>query len=592
MSATVARTIAVAPLVDAPTQALHTANALVLDADSCAMKATSTSTILPGDQVGKHAVPALVTDIGGRIETTVSCDTLLAHLVLLAVFHRQLRDDENEVKDIAFLCAAETRYLAFMDALAKAVMNDVSLVDAPPLPPVDVALFWHAHMLSPIRYMDDVQRRYGRALARVSFPLQRMAKALMGKHHADKDTARAFWVAHLPAEMPFDLNLADVNENAVTTMVVCPSCINEQLLSMPEYVALRKHAQAHVCSNCNAAFTAEHVAVHRLLTIIACAPKYARIAGTQTHPKTLVFRPDVTATATDLALLLDKSTWTKHVAKLPTLSTWTDVESTVFAPIMAAHADKLQLPGNKSRFRIMANAHRDVTTGPWSMDLVRAVLRQRRFSAKMTDTVVGAGHAAVHRAVAEALAQYPKFLALMVVRPGTPLVPTQFIDLAWHTHQLHASAYARDTVALTGKVANHDDSDGDSAKARLVAGAERTAEAWAEVFGEDYLRPKVSSIVNAVAQCDECHTRRDLAADTSADAAAALTNCSDKCRCGGCVFCDVAVLANYAAACRCGGCVFCDAAVSAMGAAACRCGGCVFCDAAVSATGAAECRVE
>ncbi|KNE70036.1 hypothetical protein AMAG_20218 [Allomyces macrogynus ATCC 38327] len=450
-------------------------------------------------------VAALVADIGARIESTVSRDTLLAHLVLLTVFHRQLCDNANEVKDFSFLCAAETRYLTFMDAMAKAVIEDASLVEEPPLPPVDVALIWHSHLLSPIRYADDVQRRYGRAVARVSFPLQRMAKALMGKDRADMDMARAFWAAHLPADMSFDLTLANVSENAVTARVVCPSCSNEQELSMYDYVAFRKHAQTHSCTSCGATFTAEHVAVRRFLTIVAHAPTFARIAGTQTHPKTLVFRPDDTANMADLALHLDKSTWNTHVAKLPALSTWTDVELT------------------------------------------------------MTETVVRAGHGAVHRAVIDALAQYPKFLALMVARPGVPLVPTQFIDLAWHTHQLHAAAYAKDTVELTGKVANHDDSDDDGAKARIVAGAERTAEAWNEVFGEDYYRPNVlrsttgGSVVDA-ASCDAC----DECGDTAAAVAVADTAGG---RCFACVFCDVAVLDNCAAACRC---------VSAVGAAECR----------------------
>ncbi|KAJ3364494.1 hypothetical protein GGF31_009010, partial [Allomyces arbusculus] len=98
-----------------------------------------------GDKVDKDAVETLVTAIGERTAAVVSRDTVLAHTVLLAAFH-QLRDDTNDAKNLAFLCTSEARYLAFMRALAKAVVMDASLIENPPLPPLDVAMFWHSHM--------------------------------------------------------------------------------------------------------------------------------------------------------------------------------------------------------------------------------------------------------------------------------------------------------------------------------------------------------------------------------------------------------------------------------------------------------------
>ncbi|KAJ3368629.1 hypothetical protein GGF31_006188 [Allomyces arbusculus] len=158
---------------------------------------------------------------------------------------------------------------------------------------------------------------------------------------------------------------------------------------------------------------------------------------------------------------------------------------------MAATADLLTLPGNRRRFMLVVSAHRDVTTGPWSMDLVRAVRRQRRFSSTMTEHVVLRGCGAIHATVTEALVQYPKFLAMMAIRPKCALVPTTTIDLAWHTHQLTPSAYAAHTRALTGQIANHDDSDDVETEAAIADGAKAMPDAWRAVFDEDYYCPNV-----------------------------------------------------------------------------------------------------
>ncbi|KAJ3372266.1 hypothetical protein GGF31_002124 [Allomyces arbusculus] len=446
------------------------------------------------DKVDEVALTKLVELIGERTKDLVSRDSLMAHMFLLAAFHHQMRH-EDEAKDLALLCCSEARYLAFMDALAQAVSKDASIVENPPLPPLDVAMFWHSHMLSPIRYVEDMQRRYGRTVVRINFPLLRLAKTLMGDL-TDLDTAREFWAAHMPADQPFDLTPATIDEAKVTDKVQCPSCKNEQAMTMAEYASFRLHAQAHSCTSCNAAFTAEHVAVRRFLMVAACAP-LARIAGTQTHPKTRMLVGKEHVNMADVAALFDKTTWAKHANALPTLSTWSDIQTLVFEPVMAAAADKLVLPGNKRRLGMVLHAHRDVTTGPWSMDMIRAVRRQRRFSAKIAK-VVSAGLHAVYHHNTTALAQYPKFLAAMVAtRPKTTFVPTMAIDLAWHTHQLSPMAYTMQTCAIVGHVVNHNDSDDEISEARIATGTKAMPALWMDLYSEDYYQLNVSCTTGA-----------------------------------------------------------------------------------------------
>ncbi|KAJ3349986.1 hypothetical protein GGF32_005157 [Allomyces javanicus] len=183
------------------------------------------------------------------------------------------------------------------------------------------------------------------------------------------------------------------------------------------------------------------------------------LAGTQTHPKSQL-----------------PATWVKRIARLLVLAAWADVRSTAFAPIVEAKGNDLILPGNCFRLSMVMHAHQDVTTGPWSRDMVRAVRRQQRFSSKIAARLQQGGARDIYHLHTNALEQYPKFLALMVAKPRMGLVPTMPIDLAWHTHQLFSAKNIAHTVALTGAVLNHDDSDGADSEKRIADGAKAMPE--------------------------------------------------------------------------------------------------------------------
>ncbi|KNE70238.1 hypothetical protein AMAG_14391 [Allomyces macrogynus ATCC 38327] len=116
-------------------------------------------------------------------------------------------------------------------------------------------------------------------------------------------------------------------------------------------------------------------------------PPVARIDGTQTHPKTRQPMPNHPANMADLATLFNKAVWAKSGAALPALATWNDVKDTVMVSIVGAATDPPNLPGNWHRFAMAMYAHQDVMAGPWSMGMIRAVRRQRRFPANMAAQV-------------------------------------------------------------------------------------------------------------------------------------------------------------------------------------------------------------
>ncbi|KNE70071.1 hypothetical protein AMAG_20232 [Allomyces macrogynus ATCC 38327] len=201
------------------------------------------------DAVNTDAVTKLLGVIGEQMQEVVSRDLLLA-----------------------------------IPALSKAIAKDATLVENPPLLPLDVAMFWHAHafcmraispVLNPVRYSDDAQRLFGPAMIKVTFPL-------------------------MPANEPFDLTPA-------STMDVL------------EYFGFRSPEKAHACASCNASFTAENVAVRRFLTKVAQVQAAAA-------PQDAAVAPKVGGNVADLHALLDAAVWAPLVVSLPAVPTWGDVE--------------------------------------------------------------------------------------------------------------------------------------------------------------------------------------------------------------------------------------------------------------------------
>ncbi|KAJ3368723.1 hypothetical protein GGF31_006147 [Allomyces arbusculus] len=179
----------------------------------------------------------------------------------------------------------------------------------------------------------------------------------------------------------------------------------------------------------------------------------------------------------NLAKLFNKAEWAKYVAALPGLANWADVKSMAMAPIMAATADSLNLPGNQLRFAMVTHAHQDLTSCPWAMDM--------------------AGMGAVHHFHTEALVQYPKFLAMAVAHPSMSLVSTSAIDLSWH-RQLAPLAYGKHTLALMGHGL-----DDVVSEARIADGVKETEALWMREFGEGYFQSHVKCALGAKYQATE-----------------------------------------------------------------------------------------
>jgi hypothetical protein len=141
--------------------------------------------------------------------------------------------------------------------------------------------------------------------------------------------------------------------------------------------------------------------------------------------------------------------------------------------------------GSHHSLNSISNAYRGIVWRDFSMDLVAASLRQRKFTNRIIhechdlDTTDG---------VSNAISRYRKFLLLMrkkdtITGKHIPLVPTLDIDLAWHTHQLFPHAYHDWCLQHIGRKINHDDTFG---KGTIRDGLRSTSLAWLDEYGESY----------------------------------------------------------------------------------------------------------
>ncbi|KAK4200876.1 hypothetical protein QBC40DRAFT_224494 [Triangularia verruculosa] len=115
-------------------------------------------------------------------------------------------------------------------------------------------------------------------------------------------------------------------------------------------------------------------------------------------------------------------------------------------------------------------------------ELKAAVIRQTTFIDKM-HSHLWIRSPSLEGTLARSISRYEKFLLLMRRNPGTLMVPTLDIDLAWHTHQCAAWGYVQETKRRVGRFVNHDDSIG---KGILDTGSEGTRRLWRVQFGEEY----------------------------------------------------------------------------------------------------------
>ncbi|KAK5994820.1 hypothetical protein PT974_03204 [Cladobotryum mycophilum] len=119
---------------------------------------------------------------------------------------------------------------------------------------------------------------------------------------------------------------------------------------------------------------------------------------------------------------------------------------------------------------------------PFALDLCAAVMRQGVFVEKM-NKLDWLHSPSAGETMTRLIKKYTRFVAIMAANPTQTAVPTLDVDLAWHTHQLSPSYYYAYTIAKTGKFIDHDDKIDED---RLSSSFEWTSKTYLDLFGEVY----------------------------------------------------------------------------------------------------------
>ncbi len=115
----------------------------------------------------------------------------------------------------------------------------------------------------------------------------------------------------------------------------------------------------------------------------------------------------------------------------------------------------------------------------------------------------------------EVATEYKKFLALCILRPDAPIVPSTFVDDFWHLHILDTQKYAEDCAKFVGSFLHHFPyfgMRGDADRANLD-------NAWVgtlKLYRESFLEEPNSKIWPKSKRCPNCGKRsqNDATAET------------------------------------------------------------------------------
>ncbi|KAI9253051.1 hypothetical protein EDC94DRAFT_268230 [Helicostylum pulchrum] len=346
-----------------------------------------------------------------------------------------------------YLVRAEYRYFKWMYKTKKHRSVKHSI------PPIDVAFFWQAHLLSPVRYQEDIMRMEPFNTARV--PLKEIHEA---QGNLKKSVIRE-WDSVMKDE-PYDLTIDELIKKGSCASITCIVCNSRIRSPWGEYAKWRTdHTTALQCCCCYTSFTVKHVGKSNLNQDNASSVN--SISGLMINSSGCPYKPAFIKQSlrpgTDImSLPFDQG--------LQPLDEYLEKkEDSVFNSISPA--------SRRSKYLIRTfffNTHTilyvetiDAIQSTYlctpyrgsSIDLIQAVARQYKFAVKVTKEINWDAPLGIIRGIR----QYTNFLAVIKENKYLTAVPTYEIDLAWHAHMLHHRNYHTTCVKLIGKMINHDD---------------------------------------------------------------------------------------------------------------------------------------
>ncbi|KAG2236563.1 hypothetical protein INT48_000863, partial [Thamnidium elegans] len=327
-----------------------------------------------------------------------------------------------------YLVRAEYRYFQWIANKGTRKRDDT-------LPPLDVAFFWQAHMLSPFRFYEDTLRikPYKSDLIPLKeihdFQTNRNPKVLAEWRRFMKD-------------VNYDLTEEVIEKNEGSASVRCVVCNMRMEVAWDEYAEWRTdHSVALQCHCCGVMFTIKHVGKANLLADNARVHKTAGLLLDENGKKI--------SSHCEHELLSPL----KDIKSLPFNEGLGPLEDLLKKKKSTASCNTNLSKPKKNVVNALQSTYLCTPYRASSIDMIQAVARQYKFAVKVTKII----NWNAPDGMIKGIRHYASFLAVIHDNKSIIAVPTYEIDLAWHTHMLSALAYRNFCYKIFNKLINHDD---------------------------------------------------------------------------------------------------------------------------------------
>ncbi|KAK1973966.1 hypothetical protein LZ30DRAFT_741943 [Colletotrichum cereale] len=436
------------------------------------------------------------------------------------------------------------------------------------LPPLDVLMVWHSHMLNPRAFLEDTMRLGLRSFWTTGMPWAQVNQAVTSKFDYEvSESTKSNWKQTTGRSW-------DNLEEPVVKSLECPACkrtieVPWTTCGLPEMY--KGDARPGIVGNgygdgdfsqrcepgCGSLITQRLLSVAKM---ISDAEGYLNegitIPSTVLEPKTgmpVVAEEqllDVTfpnrlvsqGISEQLFGLIQPGQQKAHTMQdVRDLVSKALVDEQSFARIQKekfAKVGKSDLAATKLLTRTEKIQSAKMMARYWenhsifALDLVAATLRQGVFVGKMYS--IDWLHSPNARGTMDRLVQkYHRFMLIMTENPLTLCVPTLDVDLAWHTHQLAPRAYYKfstyNSATKGNKEARFIDHNDKVDEDQLSNSFEWTGKIYLEKFGEVYSECtcwycevlRVNSVMNSTSVFGKTKEQKTIDSFNSSPAAAA-----------------------------------------------------------------------
>ncbi|KAL7948262.1 hypothetical protein V8C42DRAFT_351505 [Trichoderma barbatum] len=397
------------------------------------------------------------------------------------------------------------------------------------LPPLDVLMVMHAHMLNPRAFLEDTMRAGLVEYWTAGMPWKAVSEGIDDSfnEHAS-DAAKSSWVSLTGREW-------DNSAEPLAKLLKCPWCKDIMQVPWTTCGAVEPSEMSgpigtigngygdgnfsHQCPSCGRIANKEVLSLAKFvhdttLLLGKGVPMPGTVLDIQSGRPQLapqpILVPNFTRTFPNRMIkselrikvveLLDPAS---ENSKSPSISNVRDlIEKTIRSNEAVRRIDGAV--GHVGMQHVRRDAK--ITTrkmmsrywenfSPFALDLCGAVMRQGVFIEKMVK--LDWLHSPSAKAtMGRLITKYNRFIRIIKKNPLRLAVPTLDVDLGWHTHQLSPQDYFAYTVRETEKFIDHDDKVGEN---ELSDAFEWTTKTYQELFKEVY----------SECTCWYCETIRD-----------------------------------------------------------------------------------